>query len=440
MNMSVSGPPLLLINPWVYDFAAYDFFAKPLGLLYLAGWLTACGYEVHLIDCLGVPHARGGPFGTGRYLKETLPTPPSLRGLPRRYGRYGLSEAAFTAQLSRVPRPAAILVTSLMTYWYPGVAAAIRLARQHFPKVPVILGGIYATLCPEHARLHANADLVICGPGEGVILTHLAPLGLKPPITSIPADLDSLPYPALHLLPHLSYIPILTSRGCPFDCAYCASHLLQPHYQRRRPLAVMEELLYWKGRINLEDVAFYDDALLCQPESHLLVILEELARRGRGFRFHTPNGLHTHLITREVAGWLKRANFATLRLGVETTAPGAQRLYRKLKAGELETALAHLHEAGFKKEEIGVYLLIGLPYQEETEVVNSIRQVKELGGRPILTQYFPIPGTALWPEAVKCSRYDLEADPLFHNNSLFPCWPQFSWTHYTHLKHLAGEG
>ncbi len=56
---------------------------------------------------------------------------------------------------------------------------------------------------------------------------------------------------------------------------------------------------------------------------HLLVILAELARRGRTFRFHTPNGLHARLITREVARGLKRANFATLRLGVETTALGA---------------------------------------------------------------------------------------------------------------------
>jgi radical SAM superfamily enzyme YgiQ (UPF0313 family) len=199
-------------------------------------------------------------------------------------------------------------------------------------------------------------------------------------------------------------------------------------------------LLHWQDRLGLVDAAFYDDALLVQASSHLLVILEELARRGRRFRFHTPNGLHAHLITREVAVWLKRADFATLRLGVETTALGAARLDQKLEEGQLETALAHLHEAGFNKKEIRVYLLIGLPGQEEGEIVASIRRVQELGATPSLAQYSPIPGTALWPQAVKWSRYDLERDPLFHNNSLFPCWPQFSWTQYTHLKHLAGEG
>jgi radical SAM superfamily enzyme YgiQ (UPF0313 family) len=435
-----SGPSLLLINPWVYDFAAYDFFARPLGLLYLAGWLRGQGYAVHFLDCLGAPQARTGPFGTGRYPKEIIPPPPALAGITRRYGRYGISEAAFRERLDRVPTPAAILVTSLMTYWYPGVAAAIRLARERFPETPVILGGIYATLCPEHAQKHSGAHRVVAGPGEAAILGILEEAtGLAPPGPSLPDqdDLDSRPYPALDLLDRPSFIPILTSRGCPLDCTYCASRQLQPVYRRRRPLAAAAELIYWQDRWGLADAAFYDDALLLAAEDHLLVILEELAGRGRTFRFHTPNGLHARCITREVAGWLKRANFATLRLGVETTALGEARLDAKLQAGELEAALAHLKEAGFAPAEMGVYLLIGLPDQEEAAAAASILRVKELGATPILAQYSPIPGTALWPRAQATSRFDLTADPLFHNNSLFPCWPEFSWERYTRLKRLA---
>jgi radical SAM superfamily enzyme YgiQ (UPF0313 family) len=438
--LSRSDPDLLLINPWIYDFAAYDYFAQPLGLLYLAGLLEASGFEVNFLDCLGTPHIKRGPFGTGRYPKEILPPPPALQGITRRYGRYGISEAAFRARLAQVPKPAAILVSSLMTYWYEGVAAAIGLARDHFPDVPIILGGIYATLCPEHARQHSGADHVVAGPGEEAVFSLLREVIVLPysgPASSRSPELDSFPYPALHLLSYPSYIPVLTSRGCPLDCSYCASRLLQPVYRRRQPLAVAEELIYWQERLGLEDVAFYDDALLVQAEDHLLVILEELAHKDRTFRFHTPNGLHARLITREVAHWLKRANFTTLRLGAETTALGPARLDRKLEQGQLETALAYLKEAGFPQERIGVYLLIGAPDQEETEVAASIREVKALGAAPVLALYSPIPGTALWPRAQAASRYDLDADPLFHNNSLFPCWPEFSWERYTRLKHLA---
>jgi radical SAM superfamily enzyme YgiQ (UPF0313 family) len=436
------GPSLLLINPWIYDFAAYDYFAQPLGLLYLAGLLQAHGLMVHFLDCLGALHAKAGPFGTGRYPKEILPSPPALQEITRRYGRYGISEAAFRARLAQVPKPAAILVTSLMTYWYPGVAAAIRLAREHFSDVPVILGGIYATLCPEHARQHSGADYVLTGPGEAAVFTILKEIaGLTGPEPTLCLDngLDSLPYPALNLLDHPAYFPILTSRGCPLACSYCASHLVQPVYRRRQPQAVAAELTYWQERLRLSDAAFYDDALLVQSEDHLLVILEELVRRGRIFRFHTPNGLHARLITPEVARWLKLANFVTLRLGAETTALGPARLDQKLAKGELAAALAHLKAAGFSSQEIGVYLLIGLPDQEENEVVASITEVKALGATPVLALYSPIPGTNLWNLAQSKARYDLNADPIFHNNSLLPCWPQFSWERYTRLKRLAGK-
>jgi radical SAM superfamily enzyme YgiQ (UPF0313 family) len=439
-----NGPVLLLVNPWIYDFAAYGFFARPLGLLYLASFLAARGYDVHLLDCLDAALSPSGPWGAGRYPKEILPAPPALRGLPRRYGRYGVSGAEFRRRLLAAPQPDAILVTSLMTYWYPGVQAAIGLARERFPRAPVILGGIYASLCPEHARGRSGADAILTGAGEAEILRQLAAMNLPPPRGAHsgpplagPPGLDDQPYPALKLLRHLSFIPILTSRGCPFTCSYCASRLLQPHHQPRRPQKVVEELAYWHERLELRDVAFYDDALLVDAENHLLVILEELATRGLHFRFHTPNALHARAITPRVAGWLKKACFTTLRLGVETTALGAARLDRKLEAGELEEALAHLREAGFRREEIGVYLLIGLPDQEEEEAISSIRRVKELGGTPVLAQYSPIPGTGLWPRAVSASRYDLERDPLFHNNSLFPCWPRFSWERYTRLKSLA---
>jgi radical SAM superfamily enzyme YgiQ (UPF0313 family) len=433
----MSQPPLLLINPWIYDVAAYDFFSRPLGLLYLAGLLESRGFSVSLIDCLAVPHARPGPFGTGRYPKEVLPPPPALAGFPRRYGRYGISEAAFRRKLAETPRPAAILVTSLMTYWYPGVIAAIRLVREYFPDTPVLLGGVYATLCYDHARRCSGADLVITGPGEEVILQHLASLlNLSlPPLN--PGDLEALPYPALHLASGLNFTPLLTSRGCPFSCDYCASCFLAPRYQQRSPLAVAEELLHWQRSLNLTEVAFYDDALLVNTDTHLLPLLVELARRHARFRFHTPNALHARFVTREVAQWLKRARFATLRLGVETAAPGTERLDQKLEAEELEVALSYLQEAGFSQGDIGVYLLIGLPGQEDEEVAASIRRVRELGSTPVMALYSPIPGTKLWPEALAASPYDLENEPLFHNNSLFPCWPTFSWERYTRLKRLA---
>jgi radical SAM superfamily enzyme YgiQ (UPF0313 family) len=435
--MAPVKPLIVCLNPWAYDFAAHDFFARPLGLFYVAGVVRAAGYQVAMLDCASRPPGHGSP--KGRWPKEILPTPQPLRDVPRHYGRYGMSQAGVHAALASLPQePAAFLVTSLMTYWYPGVQAAIAAIRTFFPRLPVILGGIYATLLPEHAKKYSGADYVLPGPGEAAILPLLAELtGCKDYYLEINDNLDHLPYPAWDLLADQRLLCLLTSRGCPLQCDYCASRHLEPRFRLRQPDKVVQELIYWHEKLGVTDVAWYDDALLFQADTHLLPLLAEICRRGLPLRFHTPNAMHVGLISPDVAHWLQRANFATLRLGLETTATGAARLDHKIHRGDLERALAALHAAGFTQKDIGINLLIGLPHQTDAEVIDSIRQVRRLGATPVLTQYSPIPHTALWPEAVKVSRYDLEGEPLYHNNSIFPCWPEFSWPRYTRLKNLA---
>ena len=117
--MAPVKPLIVCLNPWAYDFAAHDFFARPLGLLYVAGVVRAAGYQVAMLDCASRPPGHGSP--KGRWPKEILPTPQPLRDVPRHYGRYGMSLAGVHAALASLPQePAAFLVTSLMTYWYPG--------------------------------------------------------------------------------------------------------------------------------------------------------------------------------------------------------------------------------------------------------------------------------------------------------------------------------
>ena len=105
-------------------------------------------------------------YGTGKFWKQTVPKPPQLSSIPRSYSRYGIAPQVFIEELKKVQRPAAILVTSLMTYWYLGVFEAINLAKDIHPDVPIILGGIYTTLCPEHARNYSHADLIISSPNQ----------------------------------------------------------------------------------------------------------------------------------------------------------------------------------------------------------------------------------------------------------------------------------
>jgi radical SAM superfamily enzyme YgiQ (UPF0313 family) len=442
-------PSLILINPWIYDFAAYDLWSKPLGLLYLAGYLRERGCHVHLIDCLDVHHSqmkadrpltkpKRRSYGTGKFWREVIAKPPPLQDIPRPYSRYGLLPEIVEQELRSVASPSAILVTSLMTYWYPGVKEAIRLAKKVHPGVPVILGGIYARLCREHAVMSSGADRVVSGHGVESLSTALNEYGIQVPANR--GDDRPSAYPAFDLLTDIDCVCIMTSSGCPYRCQYCASHFLYPEFCRREPDEVIEEIVYWHRRSAVQDFAFYDDALLGASETHAGAILEGLARLDLDLRFHTPNALHVRGITGEIARLMWRTGFKTVRLGLETSDMRLHRdLDEKVSPGDFERAMYHLQKAGFSPHHIGAYILIGLPEQDVDSIVQTIRFVGDNGALPYLSEYSPIPHTALWEKAVASSRYDLSSDPLFHNNTLLPCWDEVRKKEIPGLKRLVSR-
>ena len=422
---------MLLVNPWIYDFAAFDFWAKPLGLLYIADSLRRRGVEVTLVDCLDIN--RGRKYGTGHFLKQAIPKPKALKDIPKRYSRYGISEEAFLEDLKSSPEPDVVLVTSIMTYWYPGVFRVTELVHEHLPNTPIILGGIYATLCHEHARKFSGANHVYQGKVGKEFFQLLAQY--------IPIDVQESEelimdcHPALDLIENIRYGILVTSEGCPFDCSYCASNILSPGFRQKSRRSCFTEILWMHKVLGLKDIAFYDDALLISAKSHFIPLMEEISRSGIDIEFHVPNGLHIRGITPEIATVLKNSRFKTIRLGLEIIRSGKERaIDNKVSYEELLGAISALENSGFQNSEIGVYLLSGLPGQTREEVEESMRKVREAGARPYLSEFSPIPGTRMWETAKKASPYPIEKEPLFQNPSLSPCAPEGFTTERFHWR------
>jgi radical SAM superfamily enzyme YgiQ (UPF0313 family) len=464
---------VLLINPWIYDFAAYNEWMEPLGLLSVAAVLRENGYTLSLVDCLDRWHPdllrlqgretpKSNEYGCGKFHKTFLDKPAVLDHVPRRYGRYGLPLEVFEGELDRQPRPDAVLVTSGMTYWYPGPFEAIRRAKARWPDVPVILGGIYATLCPDHARQKSGADFVIHGEGELQTLRLVDSLtdhfsrydkyrclsrsqklagdrqirrqtaGFGNPVGANYdlLYLDSCPFPAHDLRRNQGYVAITTSRGCPYRCTYCASHLLNPQgFRQRDPHRVVAEIEWCRPstssghgtELGVRDFAFYDDALLVNAQQHIHVILDEIIARGLDCRFHTPNGLHAERIDESLAAKMFQAGFKTIRLGLESCDPEEQRRSGSKVTNEgFRRAVAALRAAGFGAANVTAYVMLGLPGQHIKEVEESIAFAHQCGATVEVTLYSPIPGTAEWERAVHHWGLDPQADPLLHNESAYP--------------------
>jgi pyruvate-formate lyase-activating enzyme len=407
---------ILFINPWIYDFAAYNLWIEPLGLLTVVASFLECDYGVTVLDCLapfpGSPTPRMD--GSGRFLKTIVGNPAPLDSIPRRFGRYGWPVERFDRALDTIPTPDVVMVASGMTYWYPGVAEAIRRTKARFGAVPVAVGGIYATLCPDHARQHIGANRVFEGPGV------VDALGFAGEVTGHNSEPErfahplSWPAPA-HELVKRSYAGINTSWGCPFRCSYCASHRIQPAFVQRRPSTVVAEIVNCARR-GIRDMAFYDDALLVDSKDHLEPILTEVLERGADVRFHTPNGLRASKISARLAKLMREAGFATIRLSLETVDTRRQRVTGgKVTTAAFEEAVAHLKSVGYGSRELGAYILAGLPNQPLSEVEETVRFVHGLGVQAKLALFSPIPGTEEGDLALPPG-----ADPLLHNNTAHP--------------------
>ncbi len=419
----------LLVNPWIADFAAFNFWVRPLGLYAVAQWLDSFDAELRLVDCLS-------PFpAPGKFRREPVDFPLSGKfSLNRSFARYGISLDEFRKRLDAVGHVDGVFITSVMSYWYPGIEWAVEEIRSRYGRVPVILGGIYATLWTKHAQRVLDVDLVCKGPLEvnrEVISSFLGLKGKKR---------VSRPWYELGLWDQVEYGAVRTAEGCPFQCSYCASRIVSGPYRQRNLERVVREIEFLHSQ-GVKQVAFYDDALLVDFPNRLGPILDKLHKKGIKLNFHTPNGLHARLLDRDVAERLIASGFKSVRLSLETVNPNRQKeTGGKVTSRELDRAVRNLLDAGMPSDAIGVYLLVGLPGQDLEEIAESIMYVKSLGVRPYLAEFSPIPYTTEWKKLEEKGIVSRKMDPLLTNNTIFfRLFSGYDNERFLELKRLASS-
>lgn len=401
-------PRILLINPPIYDFAAYDFWLKPYGLLSIAGYLRGKA-DFSLFDYLDRLHPwvnnqkehQSDQWGRGRFYREKVPPPPCLEKIPRYFRRFGLPRNIFDDfSIEEKPFDFALVQTT-MTYWYQGVREVVEDIRKAWPGTKIILGGNYVTLCSSHA-LELGPDLLVQG-------TNLQPLWKYLGIT------PDLKQPALwEAYDKLNVGVLKLTEGCPFNCTYCSVPKVYGKFRARpleRSLAELELL----HQLGVKNIAFYDDALLFEPEKVLIPFLNEVVNTN--INLHSPNALNARFINKEIAELMVRASFKTFFLGFESASPQWQRnTGSKVSCDELAQAVHHLISAGAEPTNITAYQILGHPRIDIQQLEASMHFVKGLGIRGMLADFSPIPGT---PDGEYCRQWvDLD-EPLMHNKTAF---------------------
>jgi len=404
-------PKILLVNPPIYDFAAYDFWLKPSGMLSVAGFLRGKA-DFKLFDYLdrlapfmtGQKKFESDRWGRGRFYCQQVPAPKAFKAIPRYFRRFGLPRNLFADFLAKEGPFNFVMVQTTMTYWYNGLEEVINDVHKLQPQAKIILGGNYVTLCCDHAE-RLGADLLVNG-------TNLEPLW---EYLAVPPDLQQ---PALwEVYDKLNVGVLKLTEGCPFTCTYCS---VPNVYGKFKPRSLEHSLgeLELLCRLGVENIAFYDDALLFEADKVLIPFLSEVLKRNIRVNFHSPNALNARFITKDLAELLVQAGFKTFYLGFESASPQwQQRTGSKVFSDELGEATKYLIAAGAEPGNITAYQILGHPHIEIQELEASMRFVSSLGIRGMLADFSPIPGT---PDGEYCRKWiDLD-EPLMHNKTAFP--------------------
>jgi len=452
---SSSDPLALLIYPPVYDFALYDLFLKPFGLLRVGNLLRASGYRVRVINALdytdeetvrvlGKPKRKSD--GTGKLFRQIAEKPGVLKrgalsSLKRNFARYGVLSGVIEGKI-REERPDIILVSSGMTYWYLGVKEVVEMCRRIYPRVPIVLGGVYATLCEKHARNNLDVDFIVVGnarPELDRILEILKLPGLNDVITPLVAGIPLEPLLEEKIFRDAAVVMLNT--GCPFRCRYCASFRMYDRFLKGNPNHTLTFIKKVHSSLGTRNFAFYDDALLFRREEVFLPFIKMVVEEELNLNFYLPNGIHLSYLDETVARLMFKAGFRDVRIGLESSSDAFHsREDRKLDIHEFGRGIEILKSVGFTGAQIGVYILAGLPGQYREEVEETIRFVSPYGVRIYVAEYSPVPGTPMFEDSVRFSSFPIEEEPLLHNNTILPLqWEHFSFEDLSYLKGLARE-
>lgn len=396
----------------------------PIGLAYLAAAVREAGHELEIIDAVGLALERFSIWSeVGRIM---------LRGLD------------FDAIVARIPERTHVIGISCMfsNAWRPtrDLIAKIHQAR---PNAIIVLGGEHATACHEYIfETCPEVDYCVLGEGEASfckLLDALAtgseprfpgiasreqkgnsrPLELLPPTLRRPRirDIANIAEPAWDLFPIEQYVgkgfnhgiqrgrtmPILASRGCPYQCAFCSSpNMWTTKWMARSPESVLAEMKRYIDLHEVNDFAFYDLTAIVARE-WIVDFCKRLIDERLNVTWQLPSGTRSEAIDAEVARLLYRSGCRNVSYAPESGAPTV--LKRIKKRVNLSRMMESIQAATSEGLEVKVNIILGFPDETLSEVRESyvfLAKLAKLGVEAAsIFPFCPYPGSEIFDDLVR---------------------------------------
>jgi len=406
MLISLVRPPILVPanHPIVQ-------FTPPLGIAYLAGSLRSRGFQVNVVDGLGEALDERHPADNNCYL-------------------YGLHPDAVVA---RIPSQAKIIgISAAFSFEWPTCRDLIRRIRKQFPDALLVGGGEHITALPELSLQESELDVCVLGEGEEVLtslvrstmqgddLAGMLGICYKTPQGEIRRNgsygrirkLDDIPLPAWDLIPIEEYLnrgmgfgvhrgrsmPVLASRGCPFQCTFCSSpQMWTTRWVPRNPDLLLDELEDYQKRYQITNFDFYDLTAIVK-KSWVVEFCRKIKQRNLQFTWQLPSGTRTEAIDQEVAELLYASGCRNLSYSPES---GSLSVLKRIKKKiDPENLLSSIRSCVKTELNVKVNLIIGFPGETYKEIFETMRFVVRLawaGAHDLSIWVFsPYPGSEIF--------------------------------------------
>ena len=312
---------------------------------------------------------------------------------------------------------------------------AITAVKEINPNILTVLGGPHAVLAEVTMRKCSALDITVYDEGEeqieeivtGKPIEEIAGLFIRKDgriVATKPrsyiANMDSLPYPAYHKLPHFpdgyhphppkstgkSWCSIMWSRGCPFFCNYCnRENSFGLKFRNQSPEYVVDHIQYLHSQYGIEELTFYDDVMTLNRKA-TMDLMDALHPKKLGFKMSWDAETRVDLVDKELLLAMKEAGCRMMSYGIEHG-----EFIQEIKGGnatleQSEKAVKWAHEA---KIQTAGYFMIGLPNETPKTIRKTIDFAKKLDCTyATFSITMPFPGNKLYDEAIKSGLIQLD--------------------------------
>jgi len=352
--------------------------------------------------------------------------------------RVGLSNEEITARIKRWS-PDIVGIEIPFSGWSKTAFEVASTIKNIDKNITIVLEGQHPSARPEDCLAKPSVDFVVIGEPENTmfelvdVLEHgtktlkkikgVAFIKNKTPIITplrpVIQDLDSLPYPARHLLPmevynaavkenplrgeiHKPWTVIITSRGCPYNCIFCTHCIIWgKKWRGRNPENVVAELEQVIQTYHLEQIDFLDDNLTLDKK-RMETICDLIVQKGLHFEWFTPSGVRADTLDENLLIKMKKSGCKKIRVAPES---GVQRVVdqiikKNLDLKSVERSVVLCKKIGIK---VGCFFVIGLIGETKKDIEETIKfayKLKRLGAESfVFSIATPMFGTELYEQA-----------------------------------------